>query len=100
MTCLFLYLIISWEVKKIGKKLGLSCKRSWKFHPDLYPGYAHRRTLGFKEGTSVADNSEILRNPPRTYCFIERGDDGEKEKLAKKVAEKEAKKAEKELDEF
>jgi hypothetical protein len=62
--------------------------RSWKFHPDLYPGYAHRRTLGFKEGVSVADNSEILRNPPRTYCFVEKVEsselaNGPKKKVAK-----------------
>jgi 25S rRNA (uracil2634-N3)-methyltransferase len=62
--------------------------RSWKFHPDLYPGYAHRRTLGFKEGTSVPGNEEILRNPPRTYCFTEREEKVE-EKATKKVAKKE-----------
>lgn len=33
--------------------------RSFQFHPDLYPGYAHRRTIGFKEGVSKAGNEEI-----------------------------------------
>ncbi|KAL3900204.1 MAG: hypothetical protein SGCHY_001507 [Lobulomycetales sp.] len=59
-----------WDIKKIAKKLGLECKTSFKFFPELYPGYKHRRTLGWKEGVSADDNSEILKGgPPRTFCF-------------------------------
>lgn len=33
--------------------------RSFAFHPTLYPGYSHRRTIGFKEGLSKGSNEEI-----------------------------------------
>ncbi|KAL7418110.1 hypothetical protein BDY24DRAFT_10148 [Mrakia frigida] len=33
--------------------------RSFAFHPNLYPGYAHRRTIGFKDGVSKSANEEI-----------------------------------------
>jgi 25S rRNA (uracil2634-N3)-methyltransferase len=35
--------------------------RSFTFDPALYLGYAHRRTIGFKEGVSKEGNEEILR---------------------------------------
>lgn len=46
--------------------------RSFKFHPDLYPGYAHRRTIGWKEGKSKSENEEILgrQGEARTWEFI------------------------------
>lgn len=45
--------------------------RSFKFDPSLYPGYAHRRTLGFKEGVSKKLNEEILgrKGEARTWEF-------------------------------
>jgi len=39
-----------------------------KFNHEEFPGYAHRRTLGFKEGMSKADNEEIA-GLARTYVF-------------------------------
>jgi len=47
-------------------------ERSFKFHPELYEGYAHRRTIGFKEGKSKADNEEILgrAGEARTWEFV------------------------------
>lgn len=33
--------------------------RSFVFHSTLYPGYAHRRTIGFVEGVSKDDSLEI-----------------------------------------
>lgn len=59
-----------WNVKKIGKDCNVVCKTSFQFQPQLYEGYEHRRSLGFKDGLSVAGNSEILRHPPRTFCFM------------------------------
>lgn len=35
----------------------------------LLAGYAHRRTLGFKEGHSKQDNEEI-QGPNKTYVFM------------------------------
>jgi len=42
----------------------------------LYEGYAHRRTLGFKEGKSKADNEEILgrQGEARTWEFVRAAD--------------------------
>lgn len=34
--------------------------RSFAFHPDLYPGYSHRRTIGWREGKSKSENEELL----------------------------------------
>ena len=34
-----------------------------------FAGYAHRRTLGFKEGQSKQDNEEI-EGPNKTYVFM------------------------------
>lgn len=45
--------------------------RSFQFVPQIYPGYAHRRTLGFKEGLSKDGNAEIVgrKGIPRTWEF-------------------------------
>ena len=45
--------------------------RSFQFVPEAYPGYAHRRTLGFKEGLSKSANEEIRgrKGVPRTWEF-------------------------------
>ena len=61
----------SWDVKGIAKLCGLTCKTSFTFDAGMYPGYAHRRTLGFQEGLSKSDNEEIKVNGSRTYIFIE-----------------------------
>lgn len=46
--------------------------RSFRFHPDMYPGYAHRRTIGWKEGKSKSDNEEIVgrQGEARTWEFV------------------------------
>ncbi len=49
--------------------------RFFAFDPALYPGYEHRRTLGFKEGVSKGGNEEILRGGGgRTWEFALRND--------------------------
>jgi 25S rRNA (uracil2634-N3)-methyltransferase len=35
----------------------------------MYPGYTHRRTIGFEEGFSAADNQEIKKQGAKTYVF-------------------------------
>jgi 25S rRNA (uracil2634-N3)-methyltransferase len=35
--------------------------RSFAFDPTMWPGYEHRRTLGFKEGVSKAANLELMQ---------------------------------------
>ncbi|KNE54938.1 hypothetical protein AMAG_00881 [Allomyces macrogynus ATCC 38327] len=48
-----------WDVKRLAKSAGLVSKMSFPFHPDPYPGYEHRRTLGHEEGVSADANAEI-----------------------------------------
>lgn len=36
--------------------------RSFQFHPQLYPLYSHRRTIGWKEGRSKGENEDIVRS--------------------------------------
>jgi hypothetical protein len=38
------------------------------FFPDLYPGYEHRRTIGFSPEFAALDNAEISEGA-RTYMF-------------------------------
>ena len=59
----------SWNAVKIAKNEGLEVKDCIVFDPDLYPGYEHRRTLGFKEGLSSKHNKEIKRKLCKTYMF-------------------------------
>ncbi|KAK9766299.1 hypothetical protein K7432_004729 [Basidiobolus ranarum] len=74
-----------WNIKELAKSStnnSLITKTSFPFLPEKYPGYEHRRTLGFKEGLSVGDNEEITSKNPRTYVFsfIPPEDDGAKKK--------------------
>ncbi|KAI8340642.1 hypothetical protein BC941DRAFT_500231 [Chlamydoabsidia padenii] len=60
-----------WKVKFVAKWTGLlALKTNIPFRPSDYPGYRHRRTLGFKEGVSKDDNEEILKATPKTYIFV------------------------------
>ncbi|WRT70046.1 uncharacterized protein IL334_007040 [Kwoniella shivajii] len=51
--------------------------RSFEFHPDLYKGYEHRRTIGWKQGVSKGANEEILnrKGKARTWEFVRREKD-------------------------
>jgi 25S rRNA (uracil2634-N3)-methyltransferase len=48
--------------------------RSFEFVPAAYPGYSHRRTIGWREGKSFANNEEILgrKGKARTWEFAVR----------------------------
>ncbi|KAG0232943.1 hypothetical protein BGW41_001690 [Actinomortierella wolfii] len=62
-----------WNIKRLAVGTGLlGNKTSFPFHAELYPGYEHRRTIGFKEGISQAGNAEILNKKPKTYVFVKR----------------------------
>jgi len=43
------------------------------FHPDTYPGYEHRRTLGYDAAVSAAANAEI--QAAKSYVFATPSDD-------------------------
>ncbi|OLY85318.1 25S rRNA (uridine-N(3))-methyltransferase [Smittium mucronatum] len=62
----------SWNIRSISKKTGMSIQTTVPFIAKDYPGYEHRRTLGFKNGLSVGQNSEILKKSPKTYIFVKR----------------------------
>ncbi|CAG8694656.1 24073_t:CDS:2, partial [Gigaspora margarita] len=60
-----------WNIRKLVKSIeNLGIKESFEFNPSLYPGYEHRRTLGFKEGVSKKGNEEILEKNPRTFVIV------------------------------
>ncbi|KAI8901966.1 hypothetical protein BC833DRAFT_575183 [Globomyces pollinis-pini] len=58
-----------WDVKQIAKDAGYVLDRSCEFKPDDFPGYAHRRTIGFDKKVSNPDNMEITKKPSRMYIF-------------------------------
>ncbi|ORX98055.1 hypothetical protein K493DRAFT_406721 [Basidiobolus meristosporus CBS 931.73] len=76
-----------WNLKELAKSSRLITKTSFPFLPEKYPGYEHRRTLGFKEGLSVGDNEEITSKNPRTYVFSFPPPDEEDVKKKKRSAE-------------
>ena len=59
-----------WDLKKISVKCGYATLKSFVFNPKDYPGYAHRRTIGYKEGVSKDDSQECKNC--RTWCFIKK----------------------------
>ncbi|KAI7896972.1 uncharacterized protein EV154DRAFT_541258 [Mucor mucedo] len=60
-----------WAVKGLVKANGvLAVKGTTPFYADDFPGYEHRRTLGYKEGLSKGANAEILSAEPKTYMFV------------------------------
>jgi 25S rRNA (uracil2634-N3)-methyltransferase len=59
-----------WHIKKLAKSAGLACRTSFVFDPDAFPGYAHRRTLGYAEGKSAPSNEELKDKTCRTYIFV------------------------------
>ena len=63
--------------------------RSFDFSPEVYEGYSHRRTLGFKEGMSKGANEEIMgwKGRAKTWEFAR----WEKEEETKKKVVKKAK---------
>lgn len=59
-----------WQIKRLAKSTGvLFCQKSFFFLPEMFPGYAHRRSLGFQPGLSAAENEEIKGKDCRTYIF-------------------------------
>ncbi|KAI9209919.1 uncharacterized protein BJ171DRAFT_418261 [Polychytrium aggregatum] len=61
----------SWRIKKLAQMTGLlKCATSFEFVPQIYPGYAHRRTIGFQEGISKDHNEELQLKRCRTFVFV------------------------------
>jgi len=64
----------TWAVPKVvtAEVSALRLKNSYDFDPKRYPGYFHRRTLGYSEGVSESTNAEILKEGSKTYVFSHR----------------------------
>ncbi|RKP04317.1 hypothetical protein CXG81DRAFT_6216, partial [Caulochytrium protostelioides] len=58
-----------WNVKRLAFYAGLRVLEAFPFDAARWPGYTHRRTLGFKPGLSVDANAEILKRECKTYVF-------------------------------
>ncbi|KAF9364284.1 hypothetical protein BGX34_001991 [Mortierella sp. NVP85] len=60
-----------WNIKKLATGTGLlGSKTTFPFRPEQYPGYEHRRTIGFKDGVSQGENAEIINKNPKTFVFV------------------------------
>jgi 25S rRNA (uracil2634-N3)-methyltransferase len=62
-----------WNLRDLGRHVGMRVGRSFRFPAEAYPGYRHARTLGNVEGGGGWRGEE---RPARTYCFEVPGDDG------------------------
>mmetsp|Transcript_16383 Transcript_16383/g.45646 ORF Transcript_16383/g.45646 Transcript_16383/m.45646 type:complete len:320 (-) Transcript_16383:220-1179(-) len=61
-----------WQVCSLAHRATagrLQLKSSCTFLASDFPGYAHRRTIGFKDGLSATANEEIMHHNPRTYVW-------------------------------
>lgn len=60
-----------WKVKEVAQLATdgmLQLHQVLPFVPAHFPGYAHRRTIGFKPGLSKRDNEELSKGA-RSYVF-------------------------------
>ncbi|KAJ2819416.1 Meiotic nuclear division protein 1, partial [Coemansia sp. 'formosensis'] len=69
-----------WNIKRLARECGLISHTTHPFELDAFPGYEHRRTLGFKQGLSKDENQEIRDKAPKLYAFcvkpeVEQADD-------------------------
>lgn len=55
-----------WNIRDLARHAGLKVGRSFRFQPDVYPGYNHARTLGNIKGGGGWKGGE---RDARTYAF-------------------------------
>lgn len=63
-----------WNIKGLANACGLETYTTRPFDLRVFPGYQHRRTLGFKQGVSKDENQEIRDNNPKLYIFVKSSD--------------------------
>ncbi|KAI8319081.1 hypothetical protein GQ54DRAFT_299627 [Martensiomyces pterosporus] len=59
-----------WNIRQLARECGLRGHATYPFELQAFPGYEHRRTLGFKEGLSKDENQEIRDKEPKIYVFV------------------------------
>ncbi|KAJ1732645.1 Meiotic nuclear division protein 1, partial [Coemansia biformis] len=59
-----------WSIRRLARDCGLVSHTTLPFTPSTFPGYEHRRTLGFEEGVSKDANKEICDKRPKLYTFV------------------------------
>ncbi|KAJ2498430.1 hypothetical protein GGH96_004345 [Coemansia sp. RSA 1972] len=65
----------NWNIRQLARSCGLVTRISHPFNLAAYPGYEHRRTLGFKHGVSKDGNTEIANKEPKTHVFCTQVED-------------------------
>ena len=63
-----------WNVRDLGRHVGLKVERSFRFQAAAYPGYKHARTLGNIEGGGGWKGED---RAARTFIFKKQEDDEE-----------------------
>ena len=59
-----------WNTLGLAERTGrLRLKKTIEFDPLLYPGYAHRNTLGFFKGVSTDFNQHLTKQNCKTFIF-------------------------------
>jgi hypothetical protein len=60
-----------WSVARTGTspEIALRLRNVVPFVPARWPGYRHRRTLGFAAGLSAEDNEDVAAAGARTFVF-------------------------------
>jgi len=67
----------SWKIVKVARAAcNIDLKTVARFMPSEWPGYEHRRTIGFLEHFSNADNVELEKGA-KTYVFVKGKGEGD-----------------------
>ena len=62
-----------WNVRDLGRHVGLKVERSFKFQAGAYPSYRHARTLGNIDGGGGWKGED---RPARTFIFKKKEEEG------------------------
>jgi 25S rRNA (uracil2634-N3)-methyltransferase len=65
-----------WNIRDLGRHVGLQVERSFRFQSSAYPGYEHARTLGAirnKQG-EISGGWKGNERAARSYVFVRKDD--------------------------
>jgi 25S rRNA (uracil2634-N3)-methyltransferase len=78
-----------WNIRDLGRHVGLQVERSFSFRAAAYPGYRHARTLGVLKNRrgEVTDGAwSGNERPARSYVFVRRQEVSKSQSRAKRKA--------------